>query len=94
MDLTQTVTSRGFHRLNFVDHYGVACSLQESSLATETAIWLGCNEPNPRAMVPGQGWTPVALPPECVSDTRMHLTRAQVAALLPHLQRFVDTGEL
>lgn len=26
--------------------------------------------------------------------TRMHLTRTQVKRLLPHLQAFVDTGEL
>ena len=28
------------------------------------------------------------------SGGRMHLTREQVAALLPHLQHFVETGEL
>jgi hypothetical protein len=29
-----------------------------------------------------------------VNESRMHLTQGQVKALLPYLQRFVDTGEL
>lgn len=36
-------TSRGFDLIEFVDHYGAACSLQKSSLATEDCIWLGTN---------------------------------------------------
>lgn len=39
-----TATNRGFHVAEFADHNGVKCSLQESSLATEACIWLGCNE--------------------------------------------------
>lgn len=31
---------------------------------------------------------------EINTNTRMHLTRKQVKALLPHLQKFVETGEL
>jgi hypothetical protein len=34
-------TSRGFGLIKFSDRYGQHCSLQESSLATEGAIWLG-----------------------------------------------------
>jgi hypothetical protein len=29
-----------------------------------------------------------------VNESRMHLTQDQVKALLPYLQRFVDTGEI
>lgn len=36
-------TQRGFDLIEFVDHYGAACSLQKSSLATEDCIWLGTN---------------------------------------------------
>lgn len=35
---------RGFSRYEFADLYGVASSLQKSSLATEDAIWLGVDE--------------------------------------------------
>lgn len=37
-------TGRGFSRGEFVDLYGVACSIQDSSLATMDAIWLGAHE--------------------------------------------------
>ncbi|MEK7101193.1 MAG: hypothetical protein AAB921_03790 [Patescibacteria group bacterium] len=36
-------TERGFLRSDFRDIYGTFCSLQESSLASEDAIWLGTN---------------------------------------------------
>ncbi len=36
-------TERGFARANFVDRYREQCSIQESSLATERCIWLGCD---------------------------------------------------
>ncbi len=34
------------------------------------------------------------VPKNWMINSRMHLTRDQVAELLPHLQRFVETGEL
>jgi len=37
-------TNRGFVRYEFDDRYGEPCSLQESSLAFEDAIWLGTNK--------------------------------------------------
>jgi hypothetical protein len=87
-------TPRGFAISNFTDRSGVSCSLQESSLATEAAIWFGCNSPNPQVLVPGEGWKPYELPPDCVTNTRMHLTQDMVRKLLPFLKRFAKTGEL
>lgn len=87
-------TQRGFKIIDFQDRYGVACSMQKSSLATEDCIWLGCNEPNARVLKPGEGWVAVELPAECMTSTRMHLTQQQVGELLPHLQAFVRTGDL
>lgn len=92
--MQETVTQRGFDRVEFTDHYGADCSLQKSSLATEDAIWLGCNRADPKVLVPGQGWQPVPMPEEYIANTRMHLTREHVRDLLPYLQRFVETGEL
>ena len=73
-------TSRGFRRSDFKDFYLEDCSIQESSLATDNAIWLGQN----RGTHLETG--------ECLA--RMHLNQEQVKALLPLLQHFVDTGEL
>lgn len=87
-------TNRGFTLLEFEDRYGVKCSLQKSSLATEDAIWFGCNDADPRVMLPGTGWTPIKMPTEYAANTRMHLTQEQVRTLLPYLQRFAETGEL
>lgn len=36
-------TQRGFAAAKFTDRYGSLCSIQDSSLATEAAIWLGVN---------------------------------------------------
>lgn len=87
-------TGRGFSIAEFTDRYGVKCSIQESSLATEAAIWLGCNDSNPVHLVPGRGWQPVDMPDEYSANTRMHLTQEMVAELLPLLAHFVETGEL
>jgi hypothetical protein len=79
MNINWEVTDRGFKRGGFVDRYNVECSIQESSLVSEPAIWLGCNEGTHH-----QG--------QC--SARMHLTQEQVARLLPFLQYFAMHGEL
>ena len=75
-------TGRGFLRGVFADRYGAACSIQKSSLATEDCIWLGCDH---EATDPTTG--------ERIG-ARMHLTREMAADLLPHLLRFIETGDL
>jgi hypothetical protein len=75
-------TARGFDCYEFTDFYGDKCSLQKSSLAEIDAIWFGCNESRTHT-VTGQALSP-----------RMHLTREQVAELLPKLRHFVRTGNL
>ena len=92
--IKMTRTGRGFAVGSFTDRYGVKCSIQKSSLATEDAIWLGCNDADPKVCVPGMSWQPVDMPDGYVANTRMHLTRKQVLALLPLLEHFVETGEL
>lgn len=87
-------TPRGVTRIEFTDRYGVRCSLQVSSLASEAAIWFGVNNPDPKVCVPGQGWVPVPLPEGTVCKDRMHLTQDMVKELLPLLQQFAETGEL
>lgn len=105
MTLEVGVTARGFALINFEDRYGSKCSLQKSSLATEDAIWFGVDDAKPIVMARDAasvgveteettGWVPYPIPEAVSLTTRMHLTREQVEELLPHLQRFVETGEL
>ena len=72
-------TSRGFRRADFNDFNGEACSIQESSIATQACLWLGMNTGTHH-----QG--------ECLA--RMHLTKDMAKELIPLLQHFVETGEL
>jgi hypothetical protein len=83
-----TVTNRGFEIISFQDRNGQKCSLQVSSLAT------GINKVVPKVIVPGQGVQEVPLPEGAIMFGRMHLTRIQVAELLPHLMRFAREGRL
>ena len=93
-------TNRGFEYVEFKDRYGESCSLQKSSLATEDAIWLGVDEPKLQMMAShgqeeGTGWITIPLHENVsIMPSRMHLTREQVAKLLPILERFVETGEI
>jgi alkylation response protein AidB-like acyl-CoA dehydrogenase len=100
-----THNSRGFALIPFTDRYGVACTIQKSSLATEDAIWFGVHESEPKIMasqaaaygVPsgdGTGWVPFPVPDAVSMNTRMHLTQDQVRELLPILAHFAETGEL
>lgn len=87
-------TSRGFGIINFKDSYGSACSLQESSSAMEDKIWLGVDDANPQICIPGRSWVKYDIPKEVLLNTRMHLTKEQVKKLMPHLKKFVETGEI
>lgn len=91
--MKRTKTHRGFRLYEFKDYYGVKCSLQASSLAEVSAIWLGCTDFNARRLVQGKGWIPHDIG-DVSGDTRMHLTRKEVKALLPKLIAFVESGEL
>ncbi len=61
---------KGIKRGFFTDLNGQECCIQDSSLATDSAIRFGVN------------------------DSKMHLTKDMVKALLPHLHNFVKEGEL
>ena len=91
-------TNRGFGIVTFKDQYKNKCSLQKSSLATKECVWLGCDEIGLKHFKAGEGWkdipTPFSMEESWIANTRMHLTRAQVKKLLPHLIKFVETGRL
>jgi hypothetical protein len=87
------LTQRGFGIIKFKDTNDVECSLQDSSSAEEPKIWLGVKDANPKILVYGEGWKPLVFPEDTMFTTRMHLNREQVKALLPYLQKFVETGD-
>jgi hypothetical protein len=79
MDIVKKETHRGFVYYEFADLYGAKCSLQESSLATDDAIWFGVDKDYDG---------------DEVERGRMHLNREQVEALLSLLESFVRRGDL
>jgi hypothetical protein len=101
-----TKTARGFKQVEFTDRYGVPCSLQASSLAEyskpgTSAVWLGTDDPQPKVMAreaasvgvqttETTGWVPYPIPDKVLLSTRMHLDRKQVAALVHHLQKWLE----
>lgn len=103
--MKRSETARGFALIEFTDDYGVQCSLQKSSAATEAKVWFGVNEADPQILASQAtahgvqtaqtcGWVEYPVPDAVSFTTRMHLTRQQVAELLPALKHFVETGEL
>ena len=48
--IERSYTNRGFVRGEFTDLYGAKCSIQESSLADEPAIWLGVSPAEVKVM--------------------------------------------
>lgn len=92
-------TNRGFPLIESKDLYGAGYSIQESSLATQAAIWLGIDDAKPQIMASkteagGNGWVDYPLLEDVSLTTRMHLNRKQVFKLLLILIKFVLTGHL
>ena len=106
MKIQKNKTARGFTIYNFLDDNGEECSIQKSSAAEDDYIWLGNLKAKPSIMVSDAiklgmdtnglevGHMEYKLPEEVHFTTRMHLSREDVASLIPILQKFVDTGEL
>lgn len=97
--IKETSTNRGFGLVEFTDSKGVPCSIQQSSSAEEEAIWIGCDDADPKYFIPYgyPSWRKLEMPDRAtdwVFNTRMHMTREQVAEIIPVLQKFVDTGEI
>jgi hypothetical protein len=81
-----SITSRGFGVVKFLDQAGQACSLQDSSLGTEAAIWFGVDNTGGSVIGPSGSYN------EQVS-VRMHLTQTMMRQILPYLQDFAETGK-
>ena len=94
--MEKKATNRGFYLYEFEDLYGENCSLQESSLATTEAIWLGVDDPKLTIFESeNMGKYITSKMPENFSvSSRMHLSRKQVEEILPILTKFVETGEI
>lgn len=85
-ELERGIGGRGLGSIKFDDRYQQRCSLQDSSLATEAAIWFGVDNTGPQLTGPmGDKNANVGV--------RMHLTQSMVKQLLPFLTMFAETGE-
>lgn len=95
MNACAQVTERGFTRIEFRDVYDKECSLQESSLATDNAIWFGISEAKPEYRKDGK-WVTFEYPEgvEIFTSTRMHLKQSQMHWVIPALQHFQKYGVL
>ena len=94
MKMTTRLTERGFRIYEFDDSYGDPCTLQQSS-NMDPHIWFGGKGRVVLEPSGGHGWREYPLPEGAiVLGDRMHLDQEQVAALIPMLQHFVDTGHL
>ena len=74
-------TSRGFGRKDFDDLYGQHRSIQESSLGTEEAYWIGVDNTGPNISYDGK---------YNQESSRMHLSKKQVVNLINELVEFCD----
>ncbi len=96
--ITMDSTCRGFSVGEFTDCNGEKCSIQKSSAACESKIWLGIDEIIPKKLIRNKGWTPIDLPnvPDGQIDVsgRMHLNQEKAAAIVMLLQKFIQTGAL
>ncbi len=103
--MKREITGRGFAYYRFQESHGEKCSLQKSSAAETDYIWLGFDEINLKTFTPygvptsWKEYEDKELPKvfNCdtvITNTRMHLNREQVKALIPILQKFADTGEI
>jgi hypothetical protein len=85
-ELVFSRSDRGFADITFLDRYEQKCSLQDSSLAFEPAVWLGVINTGEHLSGPnGEKSADIT--------ARMHLTQSMVKTLLPYLQHFAETGE-
>ena len=101
-------TSRGFEIIKFRDRYDVPCSLQMSSLADFeqpgiSAVWIGTDTAQPKVMAreaaqvgvkttETTGWVDYPIPDQVSLNTRAHMDRTQVKALIDHLQAWLENG--
>lgn len=94
-------TSRGFKIGKFKDNKNVECTIQESSNALKSCIWLGALDIGLKEFIAHRkpsAWAPIELEDSIdhhyIANNRMELTQEMAQELIPILQKFVETGEL
>jgi hypothetical protein len=92
--IKKNTTERGFGVFEFKDLYGVNYSIQESSLATDDAIWIGVSEAKAKILVSGKGWQEYNIPQGVHIPTRMHINKEQAKGIVEVLNKFIETGRL
>lgn len=90
--------------MDFYNEYNEDASEEEQG-AYRYMLWLGVDDVTPKIMASDAirlglpnygettGWVEYKLPEEVLLSSRMHLTVAQVKALIADLQRWVEANE-
>ncbi len=96
--MEKTKTGRGFTLYTFKDSNGVECTVQQSSSAMESKIWVGAKELDLQHFKAGEGWEKIDLidtiQEHYVANNRMHLNREQAIELRNVLDSFIENGEI
>lgn len=92
-------TNRGFTLITFEDIYSNKCSIQKSSLASESALWIGIDRATPKMLASDlrtdlKGWVDYPMPEGVYIQTRMHINIEQAKEIIEVLQLFVKTGDI
>lgn len=80
-------TKRGSKIGKFDDYYGQKCSIQKSSVASKSCIWLGIDSIGPYLSGPS-GHSNEGINARMILDIKM------AKELIKRLQKFADTGDL
>lgn len=96
--MEKTTTERGFTLYTFTDSYGIECTVQQSSSAEESRIWVGAKDLGLQHFKAGEGWKKVELvdtiEEHTIGNNRMHLNIEQAKVLRDILESFIENGEI
>lgn len=84
----------GVKSITFTDGMQQICRLQRDVDSQNKTVLFGINKVEAQYLQPNQGWKTYRLPEHFRMNGLMRLDQHQVRDLLPHLHRFVETGDL
>jgi hypothetical protein len=97
MEFNFDVTAKGSPIVEFKDHYDIECTIQQCTIGSRDAIWVGVSER--KSQIPRYYEGKIRIPFDTEIDQasdakRMYLTKKEVKQLLPVLKHFAKYGNL
>lgn len=87
-------TQRGFTFLSFEDTKAEEITIQESSSATESCIWIGAKSLKLQKFSPEKGWYEISAGENVIGNEKMHINQDQAFELAKVLLDFYHNGHL